>query len=68
VVFIHHNCFGISSIHAFQLVKCFIQIIHQLVIIIQKVPWFSTFIHLVTFIQVHVEKKSMSFLCGIGIF
>jgi hypothetical protein len=56
--FIRHNCFGINSIHAFQPIKCFIQIIRQLVIIIQKVPWFSTFIHLVTFIQLHVGKKN----------
>ncbi len=44
VVFIWHNCFGINSIHTFQHVNFFIQIIRQLVIIIQKFHWFSTFI------------------------
>ncbi len=73
VVFIRHNYFGISSIYTFELVKNFIQFIHQLVIIIQKIHWCSTFIQYFhpfkKFIHVHVEKYfSMSFLCGIGIF
>ncbi len=41
-VFIRHNCFGISSIHTFQPIKCFIQIVRQLIIAIQKVHWCST--------------------------
>jgi hypothetical protein len=60
VVFICHNCFGINSIYAFQLVKCFIQIICQLVIIIQKVIDVQLsskhFIYFVTFIHVNVSK------------
>jgi len=54
------NCFGINSIHTFQPIKIFIQIIHIFVIIIQKAHWCSIFIqfffHFVTFIHVHVEK------------
>jgi len=37
VVFIPHNCFGISFIHTFQLVESFIQKNCPLAIIIQKV-------------------------------
>ncbi len=36
VVFIQHDYFGINSIHTFQHVEFFIQVICQLVIIIQK--------------------------------
>jgi len=58
VISIHHNCFGISFIHTFQLVKSFIQTIHLFPIIIQKFIDVARsskyFIHFVTFIHVLV--------------